>query len=213
MTAVKTGRGNIQPSCHQGESFLQAVTGMHPVCAWQELDTGVCTGTWGALGAFWSLLGGSPALLGSHMIDFQSHPHSPQLSQGIRMYGRREREMSRPSLPMGHGRRNTAEKTQVLEHQYFVGVMGWQSHGYFQPCLPAHPAAISMSQESRDSRKNYKTMAWVFFSFLWATCSQSMWSTNLCVENPINKTVKHLSCNWIPAHGKEWIWAMANSWE
>lgn len=134
-------------------------------CRWREPDSGVCTGIRGTLGAFWSLLGGSPALLGSHMVDFQSHPHSPQLSQGIIMHGRRDREMSWPSSPMGHGVSNTVEKTQILEHQCFVWVMGWQSHGYIQPCLPAHPAAISMSQESGDSRKNYENMAWVFFPF------------------------------------------------
>lgn len=107
------------------------------------------------------------------------------------------------------------EKTQALVHQRLhLSDTGWHP-AWIPPALPFCTSSCNqyVTRICKPSKK-YKNMVWVFFFFfLQATCSLSMWSPTLCVANPINKTVKHLSCNWIPAHDKEQIWSTTNSWE
>ena len=81
---------------------------------------------------------------------------------------------------------------------------------YLQPCLFAHPAAISMSQKSVNSQK--KIQKHIFFlsvSHLLPVSAEH----NPLYSKPNKQNCKHLSCNWIPAHDKEWIWSVTNSWE
>lgn len=222
MAAVKTDWGNIQHNCHQSDTFTLAMTGRRPVRDKRREQTCYTAGHRSVrrycmvragsilvtLRCFSSIFGISHGRLPESLTQSTAFPRNNNFWEKGK-----GNELAKLTHGPWHEQRRALEKHKSWSISVFVWVMGWQSHGYLQPCLFAHPAAISMSQESVDSQKNYKNMAWVFFSFLRATCSQSMRSTTLCVENPINKTVKHLSCNWIPAHGKEGIWAMANSWE
>lgn len=104
------------------------------------------------------------------------------------------------------------EKPQVLEHQRLcLSDRGWQA-AQIPPALSFCTSSCNR-YVTRICKQSKKIQKHDFFFFLQATCRLSMWSTTLCVASPINKTVKHLSCNWIPAHDKERIWSMTNSWE
>lgn len=140
--------------------------------------------------------------------------HSFKRSKKLWEKSKRKEVMSQPSSPTDHDM--SIFKLWRKYKPWCISVCVWviqagRLHGYLQPFLFAHPAAISMSQESINSQKNIKNM--FIFSFYKPPVPCQWGAQPLCVANPINKTVKHLSCNWIPAHDKERIWSTTNSWE
>lgn len=149
--------------CHSGDGFLHAMTDRCLVM-WQEVTEDLL---WDLTCVSTALLRESPREILTKQAARDTHlVHSFDRSKKSWKKGMRKQVMNRLNLPTGHGV-SIPELWRNLK-SWSISVCVWvigagRLHRYLQPCPFAHPAAISMSQESVNSQKKYKNM--IFFSF------------------------------------------------